>query len=778
MLEGKAAVFLSYAEAWKSKVAIPFREFLASLDLYGVLVGEEPLPEAAGDWDPEAKVDYFLDRCDMFVALATPDLESGNGKSQTRPNIIDEIRSARQRPHLRGRMQIFKTPTVELPSNINPTYDALDPDDIDAAFPIFERQARSFGILKPQLPESSPQGTSAPSDIVVGDREDSQATHQAVESLHQLAGLLQGGDCSDIGATAARAHLASSTILASHRSAENLGVHELNGLYRERRGVTPTAAETMFLFRAVVANLGADNAPGWYWLRDCSASEIRGRLVELASSDADNATRREALELLAHSPDSPTPGELRTVVKAALEDGDESLGSKGLAVLENHGTRRDLKALESSLENYADAKRIRQARLVVVAKEAPGTALRQAMENPGALSSSSETVLLERAGKLPYSIISQALDSPSSAIRELALRVLNSTSKLRKKDIVQVISQDQEPSVRALAGELAVKRRWHLTKEQLHAAWDENKWGFDRETKLKVSYWATRSTRDLLSRLDWFDFESTYIYEALARHHFDEIESRLSQDLENDFIELKEESLMRLTQSYREAVRKDAEKRWDEAAVQARREELDKKAGIATAKILDRRKSTERFVLRRFRAAALAGLAEHGSERHLSLARRFVKSEDRELVMSSIELIRRVGDEADVPILLEAAKNSWGDIQELAAEAAVNLSNEPIDVALELLDMDEQRVVAPALKALERASWSQSFDPVWELLRDESPTVREEAAAYFITRLDALQDLPEVYTRGQYYYNVVARIDRHLYAPDWVRQAAKKILGS
>src|SRR5206468_9956789 len=117
-----------HSERSKKTVAIPFREFLGSLGLYGVLVSEEPLPEAASDWDPDAKVKYFLNRADMFVALATPDIETTDGAFQTRQNVIDEIRSARERDHLRDRMQIFREATVELPSNINPTFESLDLD--------------------------------------------------------------------------------------------------------------------------------------------------------------------------------------------------------------------------------------------------------------------------------------------------------------------------------------------------------------------------------------------------------------------------------------------------------------------------------------------------------------------------------------------------------------------------------------------------------------------------------------------------------------------------
>lgn len=709
----------------------------------------------------------------MFVALATPDLSGPNGSSQTRPNIIDEIRSARQRPHLRSRIQIFKASAVELPSNINPTYDALDPADIGATFSLFERQARTYGILAPSPRSASPQGTSAPSDVEVSEPEDAKAQKQAIDSLEELADLLRGRDCADIGSAAARAHLASSTVLAAHRSAENLGVHEINGLYRERRGVVATGSETMFLLRTIVSNIGSDNAPGWYWFRDLSSAEIRSRVVELAMSDADNRTQGGALELLSNSPEAPSPSELRAVINGALDNKEEFLGSKALALLEKHGTRRDIQVLQPVLDAYADKKSVRRACLVVVAREMAGTAFRQVIGEPSSLSDETEKLLVAAASKVPHSVTRQSLSSPSVAIRSLGLRILHANSRLKKEDVEGVVATDPEQSVRVLAAELAVKRRWRLSPQQIDAALEGNSWEFEREARLKASYWATWKVEALIGKLE-YDLESTYVYEALSLHHFDAIEARIVGDLEDDFAELKKQSRLHLEQEFKDAAEADAKKREGEVT----KSDIDKVVASGVAQVLERRKKTEKFLLKRFRAAALAGLSRNGSERHLPIARRFLAEDDRELVEASIRLIRRKGDDSDVPALLEIVRASWGDVQKEAAKAALAIAEEPIDTALGLLEENADRVVGSALEVLRQADWERTFYPVWDLLRDANPSVREQAIVYFIDRLEELQNLPEAYARGQYYYNVVTRVDRQLYAPDWVKQATSRILGS
>lgn len=779
MIEGKPTVFISYSEAEKSTVAIPFREYLASLGLYGILVGEEPLPEAASDWDPEAKVTHFLDGSQMFVALATPDETVKDGKA-TRQNIIDEIRMARERSHLRNKIQIFKAPSVDLPSNINPTHDPLDPEDIAKAFPVFKRQAREYQLLKSQQAVPGPEEPSTPEpDSVSDSASDGEALKQAAYALKQLATLLQGTDASDLGSVAARAHLASSTALATARSADLLGAHEINGLYRDRTSVTPTHSELSHLLRTIVANVGAANAPGWYWLRSISSAELQSRIVTLAIGDSDDATKRAAIDLLRYSPNRITPGELRSIVMAGLAN-DASAGSNVLALLERHGSRRDLKALREGLEAYSDRKAVHQAQLTINSRETPTTALQHALDNPAYLNEEAEKQLLIAASKIPDAAIQRALLSSSPALRRLAIKIQNSTSTLRKVDVAKLVTDDPDSSVRTLAAELAIKRHWRLTSDQLAAALKDNKWEFDRVVSLHVDFWALEEPESSLEKLDWFDVQSVYIYEALARKHFDAVEHRIDSDLESDFAELKARSRERLEKSFREATTSDFERRFGSESLEEKQPEIEKHISAALEKAIEQREDVQEFILKRFRIAALAGLAENGTTRHLPLARRFLNSDERDLVRSSIELIERVGDDGDVPILLSIATNAWGDIQKRAADAALTLATEPVETALELLESTNPDVVRTALDALSDVPMEDALQPVWDLLRNDHLSIRDAATDYFIKRLqsDQLRYFPTAYSKGQYYYSVVARVDRELYAPGWLRRGIRAILGS
>lgn len=164
VLNGQVGVFLSCSERFKERVAIPIRAALAEHGIHGFIVSDEPLLRGTSG-DPESKVDTYLEASDAFVAFCTPDNELDDGTVQTRPNIIDEHARARSRPKLRERIQVFKEPSVNLPSNINPTHENLDPDDVAAIPALILRQLRAWGVLEPE-PRRAPAPSATPSATV------------------------------------------------------------------------------------------------------------------------------------------------------------------------------------------------------------------------------------------------------------------------------------------------------------------------------------------------------------------------------------------------------------------------------------------------------------------------------------------------------------------------------------------------------------------------------------------------------------------------------------
>ncbi len=152
----RPAVFLSVTEGQKPALARPFRDLLRpSVD--GYIVADLPL---VGDaYSPEEKVDAYLERSQAVVVFATVDREAGQF---TRPNIADEIARARSKPHLRNRICVLKQSGVSLPSNTNPAYNHLDPDDPEPAFAVALEQLKAWGF-DVEVPEVADEPVAAPS---------------------------------------------------------------------------------------------------------------------------------------------------------------------------------------------------------------------------------------------------------------------------------------------------------------------------------------------------------------------------------------------------------------------------------------------------------------------------------------------------------------------------------------------------------------------------------------------------------------------------------------
>jgi hypothetical protein len=141
-------------DAYADQLARPIRDQLNSLGYYAVIVTDEP--QLRGTFDPESKVNGYIEASDAFVALCTSDNRVPGGTAQ---NIIDEIGRARSHPSLREVVCVLKEADVRLPSNINPVWTSLDKDNPTSAFGAIRRQLDAWGVV----PTIARTAASAPS---------------------------------------------------------------------------------------------------------------------------------------------------------------------------------------------------------------------------------------------------------------------------------------------------------------------------------------------------------------------------------------------------------------------------------------------------------------------------------------------------------------------------------------------------------------------------------------------------------------------------------------
>lgn len=779
MLGAKPTVFVSHSEKFKEAVAIPFRDHAESLGMNVILVSEMPTPEHGGT-EPDAKVDYYLDRADMFVALMTPDDRTDSGEVHARPNVTDEITRARMRSHLRARVQVFKAPDVDLHSNINPTYEILDPADIPSIFPIFERQAQAWEILAPDSPSEAPAavGPIGPSDS--GGRSDAVSSKgalgQAVQAVEGLRSLLLEGPTEDSPGSpsaAARAHLSASVALSGERSTSPFGVHELNGLFRERTLLDLTSEEERFLLRTILLQSHNENAPGWYWFRRRTAEDLHRLVVDLAMGDPDEAVRARSLEILTLTARGLGRRDLKALLEAGLGAEEERVRNAALQLLAKRGDTRLLR----ELGDIVDTPEAAEAVLLVRSRHTPVAGLRALLDHPSMHSAEVQAALLKNARKLPVSLLRRGLRSDYSEIRRLSLSALDRSSRLRREDALAVIETGLPTAERMAAFRVALKRGWSLTSAHLEAAIKDSGLLLGEDYELRAEFHSRRPMADLLNDLSWIGGSSWAVYAGLGAGHFDDFADQIRTDLDSDFKGRREEYRAEIER----VIRADVEQK---LAKMSKGQQVD--AGLVQASVekgfdefFKDFTSLEAFTLKRFQVAALRALVIHGTDADAEYGRRLVAAGDRELTRECVRLLARVGNADDAPALIDAAKFLRNDDSVLAAEAALAVSGNSLETIAALIDSGSSGLIKAALVGLDDAPLEEATRVIFPLLRSPIAGRRRTALDRLIHRLDRDQQmrLIDIYVGGTdyYYYNVVVGLDRRLYAPGWLRQACEDL---
>jgi hypothetical protein len=140
-------------DAFADQLTRPIRNQLNELGYRAIIVTDEP--SLRGSFDPESKVNAYIEASDAFVALCT---EDDRVPGNTAQDIIDEIGRARSHPSLREVVCVLKEASVTLPSNINPVWNALEADKPDTAYGVIKRQLEAWGVI-PTLPRHTPTST-------------------------------------------------------------------------------------------------------------------------------------------------------------------------------------------------------------------------------------------------------------------------------------------------------------------------------------------------------------------------------------------------------------------------------------------------------------------------------------------------------------------------------------------------------------------------------------------------------------------------------------------
>jgi hypothetical protein len=94
-----------------------------------------------------------------------------------------------------------------------------------------------------------------------------------------------------------------------------------------------------------------------------------------------------------------------------------------------------------------------------------------------------------------------------------------------------------------------------------------------------------------------------------------------------------------------------------------------------------------------------------------------------------------------------------------------------------LIENDDDSLRQLGIEAMEGAESEQLVETLLPLLDDNSDSIRAAAIDQFARQLrpKGKRTMIDAHSRGGYYfYNVITRLDRGLYAPGWLRTAAAR----
>lgn len=754
---------------------------------------------------PQGVINPSVDACDLFVGLLWERWGEPTGKYSSGFEEEFERAVARRRSTDEPDVWlVFKKPRADRIADAGPQLlkvrefyekqrsvrqvlfrEVLEPADWEKNFYdwllryVVEHSVTAVESIE-KTPEGSPRAVeSAGSDaatasgLIAG--EASEAQKQLVRLTGKLSRMASSGNFEfsrvDDGVfeefDVVRLSLLAATLMSRRQTSGFLETHEINLLYKNRNRVECTVEEQYELLRTVVHD-AADVVPGWFWFQDAFPNGPAEALLRMASDDPDEGLRVRAMRLLA-SARVEIPADLWKLIP--IWDDSETVAAGALKYVGAMGDESALSFIESSAA-VPGSSAAREARLSILLRLDPGKAFSELASSEIDPSSGLMEALRAAGGALNIKDLVKGADSAAAEVKKFSVAELARRGELSVQ-LAERLRTDSSLDIRQLAAQVIVNKggtaELQKFREEAKAtpaaprltaillggssALAESR-SVDADA-LARNYFKTLDRKELGGVVDWVSVDGPIAYEVLVSDHFDAMSDVLRDDLRTGFERIKEKWMEDLKAEGGEDFAKKVYERLEEKGLNV-------------------------FVGSKFTEAGLSGLVPHCEAGDVEFGRKYLRDDRPSVQLAAARIIAKLGDSTDVPALLAVSKAGSGELKELALATAIRLSRNPQKLGLQLA---RSRAATPRKAALR---WLVSQDSTEirgyfrSLLGDDSEGMRELAVWYLASRLtrDEMEELLREYNgRESYYYNVVAWLDRLLYAPRQLREMFVESLG-
>lgn len=546
----------------------------------------------------------------------------------------------------------------------------------------------------------------------------------------------------------ARIYLLAWTWMSTRFTADVLGTHEINLIYKHRDKILPTGRERFELMRAGVLD-DADLKPSWFWNRKWPAQGVINLLVYAAGYDRNPSLRSRALDVLRLATvelpreswqDLPLSDDDTRVRFAAYEY---------LASLRNPDAVSFLEEIADKEEDPSFAKAARDSALKLKLKLDPDKGVSDLITHPDRIS---DTILAEAKVVIPRTssqTLLKGIGSSNNAIHTECVKELARRSEL-SQSMAESLTKDSSPEIRALAfsrlAELGVHLDATKTREEIAPSGLAGLGGIDVDA-IVLRILSSLPDEQLLAALDWYSLDGPVAYKCLATERFHLISDQIRTDISQGFARLKE-AADRFFKTDMGAAADSFIQKWDEGGL-------------------------NRFIRSRFLEAAAAGIAAHATPADVTLARQWLLPQEEKTTKAALDIISRFGDASDVERLLRLAKDGHDEISAQAAMVALKLSPTPMELARELVNASVPEVIKAAFRWLLNQPLEETKLFFLDQLAEPKDANRERAVLCLSKKInqDELEKILEDYlAKDTYFYNVVCWLDRILFSPAPLRE--------
>jgi len=606
------------------------------------------------------------------------------------------------------------------------------------------------------------------------------ALAQATQSPDYATGPKFLGEISDFHFL--RLELLASSWLESQVPSAMMGTHESNRLYLHRETLKVARPELFSILRMLI-NDASGYVPGWFWLRELEANAVEGVILHLAFVDPLAFVRQQAFEKL-YSGSVPVPqGMEQRLALTMTADSAPEVRRAALRYLGQVGTASHLPIVGSALvdSDSGVSYQAKRSKYLILARTAADRAFKELLGESGMQPDEILKELEPRRNEIDSTTLVMGIENSNSEIRSFALRGLTQTRQLTVEQAIP-LKTDKSDEVKAEAFRFLIEQGVDLKPEEIAfgvpddrlARWmsrtliRRNAVSFDRQA-IVLKFYRRFEVPALIEMTSWLEWAGHDAYRALAVEHFGQFGETVREDLRTNFAAA--------AAPYHE--RELAEWRRREAERSSRTESpsispsLSGFAGLIST-LPDRTpeeyasSSVESRKLE-YITAALSGLAANGEEGDIELGRSFLFHSETDVRIEAVKIIHKFGAADDVPDLVKVATSSDALLQELAAKAALKLSDDLTEVAAEFLETADEILVSITLAELiQNGEESSSAELLKPYLNDPRDALRTRAMTFFVVKLERQELeslLAEYLSRETYYYDVVGCFDKVLYSP-------------